>query len=283
VAFTLLAWSSAFVAIRHLGEGVPPGSLSLGRLVVAVIALGLMVRFTVPADRRRMPTKKEWPLIALGGISWIGIYNVALNEAERRIDAGTAAMIINTGPILIAVLAGLLLHEGFPPGLFAGIAVAFAGCATIAIATSESGSRATTGIALCILAALAYAAAVVVQKPALARVPAFQVTWIGCAAALVVCLPFAPTLVHEAPDAGGRALAWTLYLGLVPTALGFATWAVALGRTSAGRMASLTYLVPVVAILLGWAALGETPPLLAALGGALCLVGVVLARRRPAP
>ena len=44
-----------------------------------------------------------------------------------------------------------------------------------------------------------------------------------------------------------------VYLGVVPTALGFATWAFALRRTSAGRMASLAYLIPVVAILLGWA------------------------------
>ena len=38
--FTLLTWASAFVAIRHLGDDVPPGSLSLGRLLVAVLALG---------------------------------------------------------------------------------------------------------------------------------------------------------------------------------------------------------------------------------------------------
>ena len=71
-----------------------------------------------------------------------------------------------------------------------------------------------------------------------------------------------------------------VYLGLAPTALGFATWAYALRRMSAGRLASLAYLIPVVAILLGWALLGETPTRLAAVGGALCLTGVYLARRR---
>ena len=71
-----------------------------------------------------------------------------------------------------------------------------------------------------------------------------------------------------------------VYLGVAPTALGFATWAYALRRTSAGRLAALAYLIPVVAILLGWALLGETPPRLAAVGGALCLAGVAIARRR---
>ena len=74
-------------------------------------------------------------------------------------------------------------------------------------------------------------------------------------------------------------IAWVVYLGVVPTALGFATWAFALNRTSAGRMGSVTYLIPPIAILLGWALLAETPPWLAVAGGALCLGGVALARR----
>jgi EamA-like transporter family len=75
-----------------------------------------------------------------------------------------------------------------------------------------------------------------VQKPVLGRVPAFQVTWLGCVIATVVCLPFAPALVSDAGGADPSAVAWTAYLGAVPTALGFATWSFALRRTSAGRM-----------------------------------------------
>jgi drug/metabolite transporter (DMT)-like permease len=149
----------------------------------------------------------------------------------------------------------------------------------IGFATARSGTRAGLGIALCITAALAYSIAVVVQKPVLARVSPLQVTWLGCAAASVACLPFAPALVAEAADAPPVAIGWLAYLGLFPTALGFATWAFGLRRTSAGRMGSFTYLVPLVATLLGWAVLGERPPLLAAAGGALCLVGVYLTRR----
>jgi drug/metabolite transporter (DMT)-like permease len=161
--------------------------------------------------------------------------------------------------------------------------VAFGGVALIGVATAGSGSSSGLGVALCIVAAFAYSVAVVVQKPVLGRVPAFQVTWIGCAVATVACLPFAPQLAADASDAGASALAWTVYLGAVPTALGFATWSFALGRTSAGRMASLTYLAPPVAVGLGWAILGETPPWLAVAGGGLCLVGVYVARRRGRP
>ena len=65
---------------------------------------------------------------------------MALSEAERRVDAGTAAMIVNIGPILIAVLAGVVLKEGFPRSLLTGCAVAFAGVVIIALATSDAGS-----------------------------------------------------------------------------------------------------------------------------------------------
>lgn len=98
-------------------------------------------------------------------------------------------------------------------------------------------------------------------------------------AGTVACLPFAPTLVTDAAKKGPAALGWTIYLGVVPTALGFATWAFALRRGTAGRTAALNYLIPVVAILLGWAVLAERPPWLAMGGGVLSLAGVHLARR----
>jgi drug/metabolite transporter (DMT)-like permease len=114
----------------------------------------------------------------------------------------------------------------------------------------------------------------------LARVSALQVTWLGCATATIACLPFAPMLVGELDDAGATGIGWLVYLGVAPTALGFATYAFALRRMPAGRLASLAYLIPVVAILLGWLVLDETPPELAVVGGALCVLGVYIARRK---
>lgn len=104
-------------------------------------------------------------------------------------------------------------------------------------------------------------------------------TWVACTIGALACLPFAPALAREVERADEASIAWVVYLGVFPTALGFTTWAYALARTSAGRMGSTTYLVPPLAVALGWAFLGETPPALAFLGGALCLTGVYLTRR----
>jgi drug/metabolite transporter (DMT)-like permease len=111
------------------------------------------------------------------------------------------------------------------------------------------------------------------------RVSALQITWLACTFGALVCLPFA-VLLRQLPHARPYVIGWLVYLALGPMALGFRTWGYALARTTAGRMGSTTYLVAPIAILLGWLLLGETPPVLAVVGGALCLVGVSIARRR---
>jgi drug/metabolite transporter (DMT)-like permease len=272
---TVTLWASAFVGIRSAGRDLSPGALTLGRLLVGSLALGALVL----ARREPLPARRTLPAIVLCGLLWFGAYNVLLNAAERRVDAGTAAMLVNVGPVLIAVLAGVVLREGFPRPLLAGCAIAFGGAVVIGLATSEQGVRAGWGAVLCLAAALAYAGGVVAQKTVLSRASPLQVTWLACTVAAIACLPFAPALVREAGSADVSSIAWALYLGALPTAVAFTTWAYALARTSAGRMGATTYLVPPLAIGMAWVLLGESPPGLAFAGGALCLAGVVVARR----
>ena len=272
---TVILWASAFVGIRAAGEDLSPGTLSLARLLVGSAALGALVF----VRRERFPARRDLPAIALCGALWFGFYNVVLNAAERLVEAGTAAMLVGTGPVLIAIFAGALLGEGFPRSLFAGCAVALAGVVVIGLATSERGLDAGLGAVLCLVAAFAYAGGVVIQKPLLKRVSALQITWLACGVGTISCLPFAPALLRELGEADASAVGWVVYLGVFPTAVAFTTWAYALSRTTAGRMGATTYLVPPLAVLMGWMVLGEVPPALAFLGGALCLVGVALSRR----
>jgi drug/metabolite transporter (DMT)-like permease len=277
VVVTVLAWASAFVGIRAVGADLSPGPLALGRLLVGTATLGLL---TAAARRPWVaPTRREWGLLAVCGVGWFGVYNVALNAAEQHLDAGTTAMLVNTGPILIAVLAGLWLGEGFPRWLVAGLAVAFAGVLLIGVAT-RGGDADVLGVLLCLVAAVTYAVGVVAQKPVLRRLPPLQVTATACAIGALCCLPWAGALVTELGEAPPGSVAGLVYLGVVPTALAFSTWAYALARTDAGRLGITTYLVPPLVVLMGWLVLDEVPPVLAVLGGAVCLAGVALSRRR---
>jgi drug/metabolite transporter (DMT)-like permease len=274
---TVCLWASAFVGIRYAGRELAPGPLALARLLVGSAALGAIMAIRRPP----MVGRRGLPGVVICGVLWFGAYNVALNAAERRVDAGTASLLVNVAPLFIAILAGRALKEGIGRLLVVGCAVSFSGVALIAFGTSRHGLSAGWGAALCIIAAAVYAVGVVAQKLALSYGSPLAVTWLACAIGAVCCLPYAPALVRQLGHVHASAVAWTVYLGLVPTAIGFSTWAYALARTDAGKLGSTTYLVPPIAVLLGWALLGEVPPLVAVPGGMLCLAGVGLARWNP--
>jgi drug/metabolite transporter (DMT)-like permease len=275
-AVTMALWASAFIVIRSVGAHYSPGPLALGRLAAGSAALSLVATFRP----RRIPRGRPLLLVLGYGVLWFGLYAVALNAAEHHLDAGTTALVVNVGPILIAVLAGVYLHEGFPRGLVTGLVIAFSGVVTIAIATS-TGRHDMTGVLLALAAAALYAVGVLLQKQALRDVDPFTATWLGCLAGTFACLPFAPGLLAEIREAPGSATLGVVYLGLFPTAIAFATWAYALTRMSAGTLSSSSYVVPAIAVLLSWLLLGEAPVPLALLGGALCLLGVAVTRLPP--
>jgi drug/metabolite transporter (DMT)-like permease len=277
ILVTVVAWASAFIVIRGTAPFFSGGAVALGRLVVGTVLLGIVVLL---GRKWVWPNRREWIYIVIFGVAWFGGYNVALNIAEHTIDAGTTSMLVNIGPILIALGAGIFLREGVPRWLAIGAGVAFVGAIIIGLASTGGHLGSGIGILWCLLAAVLYAAGVLFQKPALRRLPAAQVTWLGCAIGMLACLPFAGQLVsglQSAPESGWLGI---LYLGAIPTSLAFSTWAFALSRMPAGQLGVSTYVVPPLTIVLALLVFGVVPPVLAVVGGAICLVGVALSRRR---
>lgn len=291
IAVTVTLWASAFVGIRAVGDDFSPGALTLGRIVIGSLAL-TVVRFAVVGRKRRsaggaepagrLPRGRLLALVAGWGVAWFGVYNLALNAAERHVDAGTAALLVNIAPMITAVLAGLLLGEGFPRRLLGGMLVALVGVAVIAFSTS-TGQFDVIGVVLALVAAVIYGSAATLQKRLLGRIDSITMTWIGCLAGTIACLPFAPDLVRALGTAPASSVLALVYLGVFPTAVAFTTWGYVLARSSAGRTAASTYAVPAIVVLLSWLLLGETPPVAALIGGVLALAGVAVAtlRRRP--
>ena len=281
VACTLVFWASAFVAIRHLGHDFSAGSLSLGRLLVGSVCLAV-VALSRGVVR---PTRSEWVPLVVIGLLWFGLYNVALNAGERMVDAGTAAMLIQVSPVLIALMAALFLSERFTVQLGIGLALAFGGVALIAFSTSPSdnfgGRSYAVGVLLCLVSAVAYSISLILQKPLVGRLSAVQVTWLACTIGAIGCLPFTGDLVTEVQEAPASSIWWLVYLGVFPTAIAFTTYAFALKHMSASSLGVTTYLVPPITIVLGVVFLSEAPPTMAYAGGALALVGVAVARRKP--
>lgn len=275
IAVTVLAWASAFIVIRGVLPHFGAGPLSLLRLVIGSAALALLL-IGRPWVR---PGRRAWLLIIGCGLLWFGVYNFALNTAEQTLDGGTTAMIVNFAPVLTALGAGLFLREGIPKWLAIGAGVAFLGVVMIGFGTG-GGAGGGAGLLWALAAAVTYSAGVLLQKPALGSVPAGQVTWLACTIGAVSSLPFAAQLVADLRSAPAAATLGVVYLGVVPTAVAFSTWAYALARMPAGQLSVSSYLVPPAAIVMGWVFLAETPTVLAVIGGAVCLLGVALSRKR---
>ncbi len=268
VGTTLVLWASAFVAIRHLGDDFSAGPLTLGRQGVAAVALAAVaLRHGLPPR----PTGRQWVSLVVIGVLWFAVYHLALNQGEVWVDAGTAAMLLQVSPVLVAVLAAMFLGERFTVPLVIGLVVAFAGVALIGLSGSgEDGidsSKMLLGALLCLVSAVTYSVSLILQKPLVAKLSAVHVTWLACVIGAATCLPFSPSLVSEAADAPASSLWWVVYLGVFPTAIAFTTYAYALRHMTASSLGVTTYLVPPLTIVMALVFLGETPPPVAYVGG----------------
>lgn len=270
-AAVMLMWASSFIVIRDAGPAYPPAAMTLLRCLAASAVLALLLlagRVTPPR------TPRLWAAVAGWGVLWFGVYTYALNAAETRIDAATAAMVVNIAPLLVAALSGVVLGERPHRRVYVGVAVAFLGICLITAATAAS-ALTLDGLLLALLAALMYAAAVLVQKRLLAHVDSTSMTVIGVLAATLATLPTAVTaLPAHLAEAPAAATLGVVYLGVFPTAAAFLLWGYALSRLPAGVLTSSSLAVPSLALLMSWLLLDEVPVPLAVLGGAVCLAGV---------
>ncbi|MEV8172254.1 DMT family transporter [Microbacterium sp. NPDC077486] len=274
---TVVLWASAFIGIRGAGPHYDPGALALLRMAVGTLVL------TIIALRHgiRLPERRHWLLIAVWGVGWFCIYNLALNSAERTLDAGTAAMVVNLAPLMVVVFSGLFLREGFPRPLVIGAPIAFLGVVLIGMNSTSSTGPDLTGLPLALLAAVMYAGCTLLQKHLLTSgADATTLTWLGAAAGTIALLPWLGALIADVQTAPLDATLWVVYLGIFPTAIAFTTWAYVLQRSTAGKTSATTYVVPALTILLSWLILGEVPTPLMFVGGALCLLGVLITRLR---
>ena len=272
---TGVTWASAFPAIRVGLGGLSPWALGLARLLVASVALAALAA----VRRTPVPPRALWPRVLLAGLVGQTLYQGFLMTGEVQVPAGTASILIATAPLFSVVAAAVLLREP-ARGSAPGMVVAFAGAALVGLSLGLGGGA---GALVVLLAAACQGAYHVIVKPLAQQIGASGATVWSVWAGAVLGLPALPLLVTDVRTAPVGAVAAVVFLGLVPTALGYLTWSAAVAGTAIARSTAALFLVPVVAVLLAWWWLGERPSPLALAGGALAIAGVVLVRRRAAP
>lgn len=271
VAVTLIFWSSAFAGIKQGLVGYSPGHLVLMRFLVAssVFLLYSCIK------RIRLPQKEDlWKIIGLS-IAGISIYHSFLIFGETVVPAGTAGLLIASVPAFTAVISFIFFKERMTKLGWTGIIVGFIGVAIISFGTHQTLDFAS-GAILILIAALSTTIFFIFQKSLFSRYSALELTayftWIGTIPLLI----FTPGIFDAIATAPAASTWSAVYLGVLPSAVAYITWAIALANAPASLVASGLYVNPILAIFIAWIWLGEVPHPVAFLGGGLTVIGVIL-------
>jgi drug/metabolite transporter (DMT)-like permease len=271
LAVTILAWGSAFVAIRVALRGYTPTELSVLRMGTAAAVLAAVAL----VNRTRMPHRRDLPHIFLVGLTGMTLYHLFLNSGEVDVPAGTASLLVATAPVFAALLARLLLNERLNRVGWGGIFLALSG--SVAIALGENGGFTLQRGALLVLgASFVQATFFTIQKPLLSRYSPLEVTMYGSIIGALLLSPLGGGLPQAIGSADTAATLAVLWLAVGASVLGFVAWGYALARINVSIAVSTLYSVPVVALSVGWFLLDEVPTFTSLAGGLVALAGVAL-------
>ena len=271
-----LIWGSSFLWIALGVDHLSPAVVAFGRMGLGAIALAAF-----PAARRRID-RMDWARIAL--VAVVGNAGPALlfAVAETELDSAVAGMITSITPIIALVIASIMLKR-LParPQAF-GIGLGFIGV-VLMTAPSLAGVHATPlAIALVLLATVGYGLNSNLLVPLQQKYggPAV-VLW----ALIISSVILAPLALVGLPDSEFTlsAVAAVLILGVIGTGVARALATTLAGRVGGPRMTTTTYLIPVVAIVLGVVFRGDIVAPIAIVGVIVVLAGAFSASRAVAP
>ena len=268
-----LIWGSSFLFMAIGLEAFEPGVITLARVGLGTATLAL-----VPAARTAI-ARADLPRVGLLGVIWIGIPLTIFPVAQQWIDSSVAGMLNGAVPVTATLWAALLL--GTIPGWrqLVGIAVGFVGMVAISAPEMVDSSATALGAGLVILAVVLYGLSTNLAVPLQQKYGALPVLFRAQLVAIIVVLPYGLIGLQDSAWSWTAAAAM-IPLGVLGTGLAFVLMATLVGRVGATRGSISIYFVPVVAMILGVAFLGEAIEPLAILGLALVLIGAWFASRK---
>ncbi|MGH3195209.1 MAG: DMT family transporter [Streptosporangiaceae bacterium] len=279
IALLALIWGSAFLWIKLADRSFSPVEVTLARLALGAAVLSAIVL----ARREPVPrSARLWVHIAVAALFANAVPYLLFAVAEQTVDSSTAGIINATTPLWTVVLALAVRHQKTVTSWqAAGLIVGFAGAALIFTPWRTTSGLTSAGALECLAASVSYAVSYIYMDRFLARRGLSALVLSACqltAAAVMLALVLAVVGVR-APHVTVESIAAIAVLGIIGTGFAYVLNYQIITSEGATVASTVTYLLPVVAIVLGVLVLGESVTVIVLAGIALVLAGVALTRR----
>ncbi len=266
----VILWASAFPAIQVAAPAMGVIGLSFARLAIASAVLLV----AAPFAHVRAPRFRDLGWVFLCAFFGMTAYQLLLNNAELRVPAGTASIIIAAAPIVSIAVARILFSEKITGFTVIGSAVALGGVVIVCLA--RSGISVPTGIWIVIAAMVVQGIYHPLQRPLLRNYTGLEVATYTMIAGTIMTAPLLPWGLPGLAMSSATGWVAAAYLGILPSAVGFVLWGFAVARLPVAISTSLLYLVPAVAVLIAWIWLHQLPLVSELIGGIVVIVGVLI-------
>lgn len=266
-------WGSSFLLIAIGLDAFEPGVVTWLRVL-----LGAAVLWTIPAARRPIG-REDIPRLVAISVLWVAIPFTLFPLAERSISSGLTGLLNGAVPIFAVSVGSFMLRRPPARTQAVGLVVGFSGIAAIALPSIGEGSSEATGVALALAATICYGVAINLAAPLTQRYGALPAMARMLGVAAVFTAPFGLAGLRASTFAWSSAYA-VAFLGGVGTGVAFVLMGRLVARVGSGRGSFATYLIPVVALILGVLFRDETVRVSSIVGVVLVIGGALLASRR---
>jgi drug/metabolite transporter (DMT)-like permease len=268
-----LIWGASFLFIAIGLESLEPGVITSLRVGLGAVTLALL-----PGSRVRLRPEDRVHMGALS-IIWVGIPFTLFPLAEQHINSAVTGLLNGAVPMFTALFGLLFFARRTNGPQLLGLAVGLAGVVLISLPSLRSGASQALGVGLVLLATFCYGLATNLAAPLQARYGSRPVMARMLALATIWTLPFGLVSLPSSHVELAPALA-VLVLGVVGTGVAYLLMGSLVGRVGPTRASFITYLIPVVSLVLGVAFKDDHVEALAVAGVALVVAGALLASQR---
>ena len=279
IAVLALIWGSAFLWIKYADRGFSPEEVTFARL-----ATGAAVLFAVMLARReKVPrSPRLWATIAIAALFANAAPYLLFALAEQTVSSSTAGIINATTPLWTVILAVAVRHQkSVTRRQTAGLVVGFAGAVLIFSPWQKASELLSAGGLECLAASASYAVSYIYMDRYLARRGISAIVLSACqlaTAAVMLSAVFGVAGVRT-PEVTAQDIAAIAVLGIIGTGFAYVLNYQIITSDGATAASTVTYLLPVVAIVLGVMVLRESITGMTIAGIVLVLTGVALTRR----